>query len=526
MDSKICINCMSSYDIKKDTCPFCGFAENNNNPIGSLPMGTVLVNKYTISKYIEVDGEGISYFGIHNELKCKIIIKEFFPITLCNNRIDSDVVSVKNECEVLYKTNLMDFTLLYKTLFNLKSDKALLQVLDVVSANNTTYAIMEYVEGITLEKYLEKNNNSISYDKALRLIEPILIGLEKLHRLNWLHLGISPANIIITKDERVLLKGYAIQSYRTTNSELKSLLYSGYSSPEQYSIIEYKDSYSDIYSISAVIYRMISGKKPQSARERGIIDNLQSISTISNIPKNITTAINCALRLSPAERYSSVEEFRLSLFNKNIFKEPKIKQNSSVQKNNNHKFMLWILTSVIFLALVFFTVWYLINFSINNTQNVPSQVVSSSNINSESENKIIVNSYIGQMYKDVIDDYPELQFEIIEEVYHDSYSKGTVVKQSIEPNTTYNQNDIIELTISKGAKLDKIPDVVGLNINDVIKVFDDKGIKYLMYKITNDGTDLAGNVIKTDPYAGVDIDPLQDTVLIYYAGEISVLPTN
>ena len=67
-------------------CPHCGRSLENQNPEGALPLGTQLAGRYTVGGYISADGDGLSYRGVLNEEKKFVLIKEYFPVTLCNGR--------------------------------------------------------------------------------------------------------------------------------------------------------------------------------------------------------------------------------------------------------------------------------------------------------------------------------------------------------------------------------------------------------------------------------------------------------
>ena len=69
------------------TCPHCARSLENKNPEGALPLGTQLVGgKYTVGSYISADGDGLTYRAVLNEEKRFVLIKEYFPVTLCNGR--------------------------------------------------------------------------------------------------------------------------------------------------------------------------------------------------------------------------------------------------------------------------------------------------------------------------------------------------------------------------------------------------------------------------------------------------------
>lgn len=55
-------------------------------PEGALPLGTQLGGHYTVGEYQSADGDGLCYRGVDNDERRFVLIKEYFPVTLCNGR--------------------------------------------------------------------------------------------------------------------------------------------------------------------------------------------------------------------------------------------------------------------------------------------------------------------------------------------------------------------------------------------------------------------------------------------------------
>ena len=68
------------------SCPNCGKSLENHNPEGALPLGTQLGGHYTVGEYQSADGDGLCYRGVDNDERRFVLIKEYFPVTLCNGR--------------------------------------------------------------------------------------------------------------------------------------------------------------------------------------------------------------------------------------------------------------------------------------------------------------------------------------------------------------------------------------------------------------------------------------------------------
>ena len=87
MPKLLCPHCLQPLDDGyHGDCPHCGRTLENRNPEGALPFGTQLGGKYTVGAYLSADGDGLAYRGVLNDEKRFVLIKEYFPVTLCNGR--------------------------------------------------------------------------------------------------------------------------------------------------------------------------------------------------------------------------------------------------------------------------------------------------------------------------------------------------------------------------------------------------------------------------------------------------------
>ena len=284
-------------------CPHCGRSLDNQNPEGALPLGTQLAGRYTVGSYLSADGDGLSYRGVLNEEKKFVLIKEYFPVTLCNGRSADGALMPKEGKEVLFKTSRMDFKDLYDDLRNLTPATGLNTILDVMEENNTVYAIEESEKGMTLTHYLSLRSRTLTPAEARTLLQPVMEGVTQLHKAGLIHRGICPDNILLPIDGTARLTGYGTLALRTGGSELKSQLYPGYAAPEQYSAAEFSGRYTDVYALAAVCYRMVTGQIPVAAPQRKVRDSLESAHSLeAGVPTWFSQVLSCALRLDPARR--------------------------------------------------------------------------------------------------------------------------------------------------------------------------------------------------------------------------------
>ena len=125
------------------SCPNCGKSLENHNPEGALPLGTQLGGHYTVGEYQSADGDGLCYRGVDNDERRFVLIKEYFPVTLCNGRSPDGDLMPKEGREVLFKTSRMDFKDLYDDLHRITPATGLSQILDVMEENLSLIHISE-----------------------------------------------------------------------------------------------------------------------------------------------------------------------------------------------------------------------------------------------------------------------------------------------------------------------------------------------------------------------------------------------
>ena len=164
------------------SCPNCGKSLENHNPEGALPLGTQLGGHYTVGEYQSADGDGLCYRGVDNDERRFVLIKEYFPVTLCNGRSPDGDLMPKEGREVLFKTSRMDFKDLYDDLHRITPATGLSQILDVMEENNTVYAVEETEKGMTLTHYLKLRARTLTPVEARTLLQPVMEGVALLHK--------------------------------------------------------------------------------------------------------------------------------------------------------------------------------------------------------------------------------------------------------------------------------------------------------------------------------------------------------
>lgn len=308
-DTKLCFGCFEPVNDELK-CPHCGYKQQSPYSPSYIAPGTILKEKYMVGKLISHNGEGATYLAYDTVISCKVILKEYMPDVLCTRNTETQSVVVNPGSNVQYKSLMEEFTELNKKLAKLRTIDHIQQVLDLFYENNTTYVVFEYIEGQNLMQYLKENGGSLSWKAVQKLFPPLFTSLSQLHNAGIVHRGISPNTIYVTSKGGLKLTDFCIASARTNNAELTPELFKGYAAPEQYSPSVWQGTWTDVYGISSVLYRILTGCMPTEASLRSESDDLTPPSSLNcDIPDNVSDAIINGMKVAGDERIQSINDF-------------------------------------------------------------------------------------------------------------------------------------------------------------------------------------------------------------------------
>lgn len=502
------------------SCPNCGKSLENHNPEGALPLGTQLGGHYTVGEYQSADGDGLCYRGVDNDERRFVLIKEYFPVTLCNGRSPDGDLMPKEGREVLFKTSRMDFKDLYDDLHRITPATGLSQILDVMEENNTVYAVEETEKGMTLTHYLKLRARTLTPVEARTLLQPVMEGVALLHKAGLIHRGICPDNILLPIDGAARLTGYGTLALRTAGSELKSQLYPGYAAPEQYSAAEFSGRYTDVYALAAVTYRLVTGQVPVAAPQRKVRDSMENAHSLeSGVPTYFSQVLTCAMRLDPAKRMQTVPELMSALTDPTV-------ANAMFEKGENQVSTKKILAAsmVVIFVLVVLLLWSLLKGGKGSDTKPAVSGAASTGTSASSTTNSDVEVYpdlVGKNYKTDIKNntlYTHYRIAMTED-FSSTVPEGCVIRQEPVAGTLVTeQAPTIQLVVSKGPMLVEMPDIIGWTQNNASKKLDESGINYSMQIIESDGQYAENCVVKCDMGKGTKFDADETVVTVYIAG--------
>ncbi len=332
---------MDHYDDELNVCPHCGYKEDTM-PDGALYLapGTILNDRYIIGRVLGCGGFGVTYIAWDGFLQMKVAVKEFLPNELSSRATGQEKLSVYDgDKQKRFEDGLKKFGEEAKKLAKFNSIPGVVKVFDTFEANNTAYLIMEFLDGETVASMLEREG-TLSVDKTIEMMLPVLEALTEVHKAGVIHRDISPDNLFVTKSGDVKLIDFGSARFAATdnNMTMTVIIKNGFSPAEQYNGHAKQGAYTDVYSIAATMYKMMTGTVPPDAFERHVLlqkKGKDNIIPISKLNKEITTdqetAIMNALNVRIEDRTPDVKTFIEELTGVNVAerKTGKIRRKSS-----------------------------------------------------------------------------------------------------------------------------------------------------------------------------------------------------
>lgn len=279
----------------------------------SLPIGTRLA-EFEIREVIGEGGFGIVYLAFDHSLQRTVAIKEYMPSALASRSSDHTVsVRSKRHAEA-FGAGLRSFINEARLLAQF-DHPALVKVYRFWELHGTAYMAMRYYEGRTFKAVVRDNPELVNEAWLKRLLQPVLGALEALYAAKILHRDVSPENIMIQPDgQPVLLDfGAARQIVQDMAQSLTVILKPGFAPVEQYADDESmrQGPWTDIYSLSAVMYAAVTGKAPPAAVARMLNDPIEPLA-VSGWPgygAQFLEAIDRGMAVRPEIRPQSIAEF-------------------------------------------------------------------------------------------------------------------------------------------------------------------------------------------------------------------------
>lgn len=481
----LCMGCLHEIKDTSVLCGNCGFDNSVSQSAPFLPYGTVLNSKYVVAKDISTNGESTRYLGYDKTTGKVITIREFLPIGLFDRQQGEKIIKILPDSVTDYSVAVSDFESYYKKLMSLSDMTSMIAIDDIFRENNTCYVIEDSEDNIPFAEYVKKNGGHLEWDDARPMFMPIISLLEALHKVGIGHYAVSPSNLFVNQEGKLILSGFSTEKERKRGTTLKSQLFSGCAAPEQYRNDNVLDASTDVYGFTATLFFALTGNLPANAKERAKDSRLLiSTNTVKRLPPHVVTALANGLQMRRDVRITDFEELRSQLSVASTVQaiQEEISRTASMTpikkvdlgKSKVSPTAVAIVSTIVAL-LIFSAVglyWLSINplkgLFIEETQPPTTVAVV------EDWTGPVVADYVGKTYEEVAaavtaDGSVTLKVSSDGE-FSDTVPQGSVISQTPaagEPIAS--ESSVLYVVLSKGPEMKELPEVADMSLEDASK---------------------------------------------------------
>ncbi|TCI37394.1 MULTISPECIES: Stk1 family PASTA domain-containing Ser/Thr kinase [Exiguobacterium] len=409
-------------------------------------------------------------------------------------------------------------------------------IYDVGDEQDIYYIVMEHVDGMTLKQYLQEEY--ISIEEALRIMGQICDAIDHAHAHRIIHRDIKPQNMMIDQNGNVKVTdfGIAVAMSNATLTHTMSVLGSvHYFSPEQ-ARGKFADEKSDIYSLGAVLYELVTGRVPFIGETPVAValqhlqdDPIRPLDLNPKIPQALENCIMQALAKSPGARHASVAAFKkdcLTSLSPDRADEPKrmpteqdefdqtlvmapvvpeepkevVKQpaaavepeSATPKKQKKKKWWLWLLLVLLLIG-----------------GGVAAYVVA------DEMSRAVVPDVVGMSVGDATTELEASGFVVeTTDRVSDNVSEGDVISQNPQPGRKPKRGTVVTIVVSAGKETVEMPDVEGLSQTAAERTLKDLDFTDIEIQSEASETVDSGDVISQSITPGEEVIASEETVTL------------
>lgn len=286
----------------------------------ALMKETMLADRYQIIEVLGQNGLSITYKAYDTFREQTIAMKELYPAAIVARSLEDglNVECVKPSDEQLFEEMKQSYIQKAKKMIKLYPLEGMANIIHYIEENNTTYMVMEYIEGISLPTFFEKKHASrMELDKTIEMLNPVIKSMIRIHKAGLFHGRISPDCIVLDSKRNAYLLGFGDPMEEVAqdvfgNNTAREFAFSPL---EQYVPNESQGAVTDVYALGAVVYLCVTGVWPPAFFERvsevtGQADPLKAPKELGiPIMKEQSDAIMKALSIYTFERFQNVSDF-------------------------------------------------------------------------------------------------------------------------------------------------------------------------------------------------------------------------
>ncbi len=483
-----------------------------------IQVGTILSDRYEVEEKIGSGGMSIVYKAKDIKLGRYVAVK-----VLRDEYCYDDEFVMKFKVEAQAAASL--------------SHSNIVNIYDVGSDNKNYYIVMEFLDGMTLKEHV-KVNGLLSNEETMRIGACVASALECAHNNHIIHRDIKPQNIMITKDGRVKVADFGIARVATGATIPATDMASGsvhYIPPEQ-AKSGYSNEQSDLYSLGITMYEMITGHVPFEADSAvsvalkqihddlpnmkelnpGIDQNLEQIiikATMKKVEARYQTSEDLLTDLKRANNFPNEAFVNIDRFDSNahttILNEDEMRQiwsDDEVLEDQNPVVERVVVGAGIVAAIIAVGLLAMFIFNQFKEDIIPVQIT--------------VPNIVGMSREQVQTEFDLLgiRYQIAASEYHNTIEADVILAQSPEPLTVVGEDAIVQVVVSLGKELHKVPRVENLEAGVAKELL--KNAKFKPVQET-DHHDIVpvGAVIGQFPEAGTDMEAGTEVTIVVSLGK-------
>ena len=260
-----------------------------------LPAQTLLNTRYRVLELLRLSGNGFYYLATDEHLDRSVIVQEF----LLENSLRTENGATVQDISAPFKEGLANFVEVAKKRIQLNEHPNLLTALDFFQENQTAYLVYSAIEGLSLNDFLEgQSQDKAPQEVANKIIRQVISAVHALNEAGIVHGNINPESVYLTRDGQVKLgydEPYALAAYKA---------------PEQLKKRPTQTVQSDVFGVSALYYRLLTGAHPPLLNSP---KSLISFQEDSNIVPETQKVIQQAMEYKATHRLTNVQHFQEAL---------------------------------------------------------------------------------------------------------------------------------------------------------------------------------------------------------------------